>query len=131
MCQRVGGIQGQTLPERLLGPIPLPIAAKLRERHLDERRSQQRIDGPRAVGRTSGDGKRQVRLDQRVEAEEVVGTGERHVRACKLRVALDRVLEVLDRRTPAALKARLPEMLAALERMVRVRFRRIAPRGRT
>ena len=47
----------------------------------------------------------------------------------KLGVAVDRVLEMLDRRTPAALEARLPEMLTALEGVVRVRFRGV-PSGR-
>ena len=129
--QGVRRIEGETLPERLLGGIPIPVPSELGERHFDERRPERRINGQRSFGRPAGHGKRQVGLDQRVEAQKIVGIGQRHVREREVRIALDGMLKVLDGVTPAALEARLPKMQAAFEGVIGVRVLRMPPGMRT
>ena len=59
-------------------------------------------------------GEREVRFQQRVEAEEVVGARDRDVRRGELRIPLDGVLEVVERRPPSALETGLPQVHARL-----------------
>ena len=109
--ERVRGIERQPAPERRSDPSqsqsPPNFASAIS------------VQARRAWGRSpardpppGSDRERQIRLHQRVEAQEVIGAGERDVRERELRIALDGVLEMLDRRAPPALETRLPAMLA-------------------
>jgi len=97
VSKRVGVVERERPAEVGLRPIPVPLAAELRERQLTVGGGAIAVERQRPHGRAHGDVEGQRRLDQAVEAQEVVGVRQRHMGVRVARVPFDRVLQVLDR----------------------------------
>ena len=131
MRERVRVVERDRPAEVRLRPVPVPLAAECRQRQLAVGGGERPVERQRPLGRTRGDVEGQHRLDQTVEAEKIVGIRQRHVgnrRNCG--ILLDRILQVLDRRPPAAGKAAAPMMQPSFQGVNRFRIRLVALHGR-